>query len=115
MAFSVNGCGKRYLGKRDYWSDGSYITTEWITVFWFPLVPLRSMRVWLQDSSGNELWGDANYIVEKSSSWWLNVKQVAFTYLFVAVFFLNITALEDFYSLPPPFALGFERRPLGDP
>jgi len=32
-------------GKRDFRTDGSYVTTKWFTFLWVPLVPLRSMRV----------------------------------------------------------------------
>jgi hypothetical protein len=45
MPFSINGCGTRYYGKRDKLQDGSYITTEWITLFFIPIIPLRSFRV----------------------------------------------------------------------
>lgn len=42
---SVNGTGSRVYGKRDFRTDGSFVTTKWITFVWVPLVPLRSMRV----------------------------------------------------------------------
>jgi hypothetical protein len=45
VPFSINGCGTRYYGKQDKRQDGSYITTEWITFFFIPLIPLRSLRV----------------------------------------------------------------------
>jgi len=32
-------------GKRDFRSDGSFVTTKWIIFMWVPLVTLRSMRV----------------------------------------------------------------------
>src|SRR5450759_4149969 len=44
MAFSLNGCGTRYLGCR-WQSDGTYVATKWITLFFLPLVPLNSVRV----------------------------------------------------------------------
>jgi hypothetical protein len=34
-----------FYGQRDFRSDGSYITTEWFTLFYIPLVPFRSFRV----------------------------------------------------------------------
>ena len=42
---SMNGIGTRIYGKRDFLSDGSFITTKWITFLWVPLIPLTSMRV----------------------------------------------------------------------
>jgi hypothetical protein len=46
MAFTVYGTGTTFIGERDYYArDGSYVTTEWMVVFFIPLVPLRSLRV----------------------------------------------------------------------
>jgi hypothetical protein len=42
---SANGTGTRVYGKRDFRTDGSFVTTKWITCLWVPLIPLRSMRV----------------------------------------------------------------------
>lgn len=49
---SVNGTGTRVYGKRDFWTDGSFVTTEWITFLWVPLIPVRSMRVKPLDGGG---------------------------------------------------------------
>jgi hypothetical protein len=45
MPYAFNGCGTRYYGKQDKADDGSYVTTEWITFVYVPLIPLRSFRV----------------------------------------------------------------------
>lgn len=42
---SVNGIGTRIYGKRDFLTDGSFVTTRWVTFLWVPLFPLSSMRV----------------------------------------------------------------------
>jgi hypothetical protein len=42
---SFNGTGTRIYGKRDFLSDGSFVTTNWVTFFWVPLFPLSSLRV----------------------------------------------------------------------
>lgn len=52
MGNSVNGTGTRVYGKRDFRTDGSFVTTKWITFSWVPLVPLRSMRIKPIDTSG---------------------------------------------------------------
>jgi hypothetical protein len=45
MAYTFNGIGTTFYGKRDFRSDGSYLTTEWVSFVYFPLFPLRSLRV----------------------------------------------------------------------
>ena len=42
---SFNGTGTRIYGKRGFWTDGSFVTTKWVTFLWIPLFPLSSMRV----------------------------------------------------------------------
>jgi hypothetical protein len=42
---SFNGSGTTIYGKRDFLTDGSFVTTKWITFLWVPLIPLSSMRV----------------------------------------------------------------------
>jgi hypothetical protein len=43
MAFSVQGIGTAFYGKRDFQPDGSYVTTEWCIFFGLPIWPLRSL------------------------------------------------------------------------
>lgn len=45
VATLIQGFGSAFVGQRDFWRDGSYVTTEWIVGFFVPLVPLRSLRV----------------------------------------------------------------------
>ena len=51
MARSFWGFGTDYYGKADFNADGSYVTTLWIILFFVPIVPLRSQRIFLVDSS----------------------------------------------------------------
>lgn len=39
------GCGDVFYGERDYWPDGSYVTTRWFALCYVPLVPLESLRL----------------------------------------------------------------------
>ena len=39
------GFGTAFAGQRDFWPDGSYITTEWVIFFFVPVRALRSLRV----------------------------------------------------------------------
>lgn len=45
MANRVNGCGTCLLQERDHRSDGSYVVTKWLCLFWIPVFPLHSLRV----------------------------------------------------------------------
>lgn len=42
---TVNGIGQMLYGKRDVWSDGSYVTTLFFTFLFCPVIPLSSWRV----------------------------------------------------------------------
>jgi hypothetical protein len=67
MPSSVNGTGTMYYGHREIDPDGSYVTTEWITFAWIPLVPLKSYRV-LPHGQGQ------NFLVYQSQGY--SVRQV---------------------------------------
>ena len=45
MPSSLNGTGTMYYGKRDVDIGGTYVTTKWVTIFWLPVLPLSSWRV----------------------------------------------------------------------
>lgn len=45
MEFTFNGIGTMFCGQRDFQTDGSFTTTEWIVFLYVPLIPLRSLRV----------------------------------------------------------------------
>jgi hypothetical protein len=45
MPTSYSGIGTIYYGADDRQADGSFVTTEWLIVFFFPIVPLRSYHV----------------------------------------------------------------------
>jgi len=45
MSASLNGFGTGFYGQRDFHSDGSYITTEWVFAAYLPIIPLRSHRL----------------------------------------------------------------------
>ena len=44
MAVTVSLLGTHFYGQRDFHRDGSYLTTEWRTVLYLPLVPIGSCR-----------------------------------------------------------------------
>ncbi len=45
MPFTLNGFGTSYYGLSDFLPDGSFVTTEWITALYIPLIPLASYRL----------------------------------------------------------------------
>jgi hypothetical protein len=45
MAFVFHGVGTMVYGERDYWPDGSFVTTEWFVVAFVPIVPIISKRI----------------------------------------------------------------------
>jgi hypothetical protein len=45
LAFTYHGFGVLNYGKREFQSNGSYITTSWVVCFYIPIVPLNSKRV----------------------------------------------------------------------
>jgi hypothetical protein len=42
MANTFNGIGTTYYGKKDIYSDSSFIAIKWFVVGFFPLIPLGS-------------------------------------------------------------------------
>jgi len=52
MANTFNGIGTTFYGKRDFEPDGSYVTTKWFVLGFFPVFPVSSLRVRYLDSSG---------------------------------------------------------------
>lgn len=63
MAFTYNGFGTKYYGEADRRPDGSFVTTEWITAAYIPLIPLRSFRFVRVQSN------DVNVLVFHSQSY----------------------------------------------
>ena len=42
---TFNGIGTKIYGKAQKGADGSYVATNWFTFAYFPIIPLRSMRI----------------------------------------------------------------------
>jgi hypothetical protein len=43
---TINGCGTKIFGDFEYFDDGSYVTIKWIVVFYIPLIPIATYRVY---------------------------------------------------------------------
>lgn len=79
MPFTLNGFGTMYYGAADLRPDGSYVTTEWITAIYVPLIPLRSWRL-VQINQGNVNLGVYNSqsygVVERLPILWAQVFRI---------------------------------------
>jgi len=89
IARSFNGCGTMIFGKRDFWPDGSHVTTKWVTVFFIPVWPLQSMCVktvkqrWFQP--------DLYLVRERRRPCW---RQVGYIWSYSLLLLLAIPAID---------------------
>jgi hypothetical protein len=85
MAFTFHGIGTMVYGDRDYWPDGSFITTEWFVVAFVPISPIISKRISYTRNSDYATYDRSGYYIYELLP--LNRKQVVSTYgWFVSVF-----------------------------
>lgn len=95
MATLIQGFGTVFIGRRDFWPDGSYVTTEWFVVFLVPLIPLRSVRVRsepLTTAARYPLFSaKRNYTVSDERA--PHVKQVLCVYMFTACYIAWIVGM----------------------
>lgn len=102
------------LGRREFEEDGSYITTQWASLLWLPLIPLRSLRVlddvdrttFLDRTLGRflEMFIWEGVLVEERP---LSFRQALTTYVFVSGLFIGawlaLQKAEDFVLLLIPW------------
>ncbi|MBN8420453.1 MAG: hypothetical protein J0L73_16155 [Verrucomicrobia bacterium] len=112
MPASFNGIGTAYYGECDFRADGSYVTTEWVSLFYLPLVPLRSVRLIRQrkkDVDSVAFGSKSVILVERLPLHW---RQVAKIYGFIGLCVAYVAALVHFPpmlgwswdSIPPKLA-----------
>jgi hypothetical protein len=97
MAWSLNGCGTKFYGQRDYRADGSHVTTKWIVGFYIPLIPLRSLRVRYQGPGENRFpigFGstDSYAVYQKTFPNW---RQVLCTYSLIGLYVGGLILMLD--------------------
>ena len=95
--YSFMSVGTTLYGKRDVHADGSYIATKWFILFFLPIIPLGSYRVWRGETRNTSI----PLISVGASTQYkmvpvpLNWKQVIGTYLFVwGILILTILELS---------------------
>ncbi len=85
MPYTFNGIGTKYYGKREFEPDESYVTTEWITLLYVPLLPIRSLRVIRNPAAdtSHAMGGSEGYFLLNKT--WPNPIQVISTYAFLGL------------------------------
>jgi hypothetical protein len=81
MPFTLNLIGTHFWGRAEPHQDGSYITTEWITIL-IPLIPIKSFRLRPTNSSNSS--SQEYEVFQKFTS--VYTKQVQHVYKVVAMF-----------------------------
>lgn len=76
MLLTVNGWGTQLYGHTNKLSDGSYVATKWIVLFFIPIIPLKSYRIFSKE-------GDFFSREYKLKRVELNRNQVLRTYLLI--------------------------------
>lgn len=86
MAFTFNGFGTKFYGEADLRSDGSFVTTEWVTALYVPLIPLRSFRfVRVRGGVNVVVFQSQSYaVLEKLPIYWPQVGRVYAFVIFAA-------------------------------
>jgi hypothetical protein len=109
MPFTFNGIGTTLYGARDFWPNGSHVTTEWVVIVWFPVVPLKSIRI--LPTGRNE-----NYFFYRSTAYsivgrqGLNLRQVLSVYGWVGLVAASVGAAAQWenwlLAVPAVLAVG---------
>jgi hypothetical protein len=102
--------GPALYGRRDFFPDGSFVTTQWFAFMWVPLVPMWSKRVSVYQTSVNA--------VRDPTGWWVhdvtapNLKQVLCVYAWCASM-VAIALLYNQFQDVLSTILGDENRAAG--
>jgi hypothetical protein len=78
MQFTLHGTGTTLYGERDYWPDGSFVTTEWAVLGWVPIFPTFSKRISYTQTSLYAIYDASGYYVHEMTA--PNLKQVLCVY-----------------------------------
>ena len=109
MAFTFNGFGTMVYGERDYWPDGSFVTTEWFVVAYVPISPSVSMRISYTRNSPYAKYDSAGYYIYDTKP--VNRKQVLSTYLWFGSIIALIVLAARYQDSVCGACRRFETRP----
>ena len=99
LAWNIGMFGTDLLGAKDFEPDGSFLTTKWIVLFWVPIVPLKSLRIRYVGPRGRAVrfaGASAGHVVCSERP--VDIWQVAFTYAFIALFFVGRAILARHHA-----------------
>ena len=99
MQFTVHGIGTAIYGERDYWPDGSFVTTEWAVLAWVPVFPTFSKRISYSQTSPYATYDASGYYLHETTA--PNLKQVLYVYGWFAcliALFVAFGMFQDSFS-----------------
>ena len=97
---SYCGCGTMYYGALKREPDGSFITTLWFSILYFPLIPIQSYRVLRGQESST--W--QGYIISSTTSFYIKevltlyAYQVILTYTFFCSFVVLALVMMNLFQ-----------------
>ena len=101
MPSSFNGIGTTYYGQCAFEQDGSFVTTKWFVLGFFPCAPLGSLRVRQMESSGIPFFSRSTgyEVIERFPTNWAQVLRIWAYTLFIVLFTARLLS-----SNMPPLA-----------
>ena len=97
MPAQFHGIGTVYYGQRDYWPDGSYVTTEWAVLAWIPMFPTFSKRISVTQNNPYATRDGSGYYVYETTA--PNLKQVFCVYAWFASILFTVFTFESFKDI----------------
>jgi hypothetical protein len=92
IEMTFHGVWTELYGERDYWPDGSFITTEWIVLAWIPIAPICSKRVSLFQTSQYAQPDSSGFYVHETTA--PDSKQVLCVYGWLLLIYATIFSFE---------------------
>ena len=102
--------GPALYGRRDFFPDGSFITTQWFAIAWVPIIPMWSKRVSVYQTSVNAVRDPSGWYVHDITA--PNLKQVLCVYAWCASMVAIALLYNEFQDVLSKI-LGDENRAAG--
>ena|ERR1700722_13394667 len=111
MGLVFHGIGTMAYGQRDYWPDGSFVTTEWFVLAYVPIIPICSKRISYTRNSDYATYDrSGGYFVYETTA--VDRKQAVYVYLWLASVIAPLLIWSTFQT-PLAKILGDEDRAAG--
>jgi hypothetical protein len=95
--FEAHFVGAVLYGQRDFFPDGSFVTTQWFAIAWIPLFPMWSKRVSIFQTSPNAVLDRSGQYVHDITS--PNLKQVLCVYAWCASIIATVLVCARFQDV----------------